>query len=52
MAGENLVRTAAVDGLEWVEIDFHGDLRTAERMVGGWKAPERRIPARSAALPG
>lgn len=38
MAGEGLVRTLSVDGLEWTEIDFLPDLERAEGLVAGWQA--------------
>jgi choline kinase len=37
MAGEGLVRTVSVDGLDWTEIDYLRDLRTAEQLVAGWQ---------------
>jgi hypothetical protein len=38
MAGEGLVRTLSVDGLEWTEIDYLPDLEKAEHLVAGWQA--------------
>jgi hypothetical protein len=43
MAGEGLVRTLSVDGLEWTEIDYLRDLEKAELLVSGWQV-ERLAP--------
>jgi choline kinase len=36
MAGRDLVGWAAIDGLDWGEIDFHDDLAAMQSMVGRW----------------
>lgn len=52
MAGNGLVNTVAVDGLQWTEIDFIRDLRTAEEMVGGWKPIPPAVALRPSAWQG
>jgi choline kinase len=48
MAGEGLVRTLSVDGLEWTEIDYLRDLEKAEHLVAGWQVESQPALATTA----
>jgi choline kinase len=52
MAQHSQVSAVSIDGLEWAEIDYIRDLRTAEQMVAGWQNDESFAAARPAAWPG
>jgi len=43
MAGRGLVGSAAIDGLDWGEIDFHDDLEAMRALVEGWVRDDRAV---------
>jgi L-glutamine-phosphate cytidylyltransferase len=45
LAQRGLVRTVAMDGLDYAEIDYHDDLARAEALVSNWNTPRPPIEA-------
>jgi choline kinase len=45
LAGEGVVGTVSIEGLDWGEIDYPTDLQQVQKMVAGWNQGRRQRPS-------